>query len=43
MSYEAPRVTDYGTLVSLTAAMQVGNFTDKDFPAHTPRGDITFS
>ena len=43
MNYEAPQVTDYGTLVSLTAAQQTGNFTDRDCPAHTPKGDITFS
>jgi hypothetical protein len=43
MTYVAPQVTDYGTLVELTAAQQNGNFTDKDFPAHTPKGDITFS
>lgn len=43
MSYEAPQVKDYGTLVELTAQQQDGNFTDADFPAGTPRGDLTFS
>lgn len=43
MKYEAPKVVDYGTLVQLTAGQQTGDFTDKDFPAHTPRGDLTFS
>jgi hypothetical protein len=43
MKYEAPKVVDYGTLVQLTAGQTTGNFTDKDFPAHTPKGDITFS
>jgi hypothetical protein len=43
MSYETPQVTDYGTLVQLTAAQADGNFTDKDFPTHTPKNDITFS
>jgi hypothetical protein len=43
MSYEAPQVTDYGTLVELTAAQSTGNFTDRDFPTHTPKDDLTFS
>jgi hypothetical protein len=43
VNYEAPRVLDYGTLVELTAAQHDGDFTDRDFPAGTPRGDLTFS
>ena len=43
MDYEAPAVTDYGTLVELTAAQEDGNFTDKDFPVNTPKRDLTFS
>lgn len=43
MAYEAPQVKDYGTLVQLTAAQTDGNFTDADFPAGTPKGDLTFS
>jgi hypothetical protein len=43
VSYEAPQVKDYGTLVELTAAQQTGNFTDADFPAGTPKEDLTFS
>jgi hypothetical protein len=43
MNYEAPRVVDYGTLVALTAAQHDGEYTDRDFPAGTPRGDLTFS
>jgi hypothetical protein len=43
MAYEAPHVTDYGTLVELTAGQTDGNFTDADFPAHTPKADLTFS
>jgi hypothetical protein len=43
VSYEAPQVKDYGTLVELTAAQHDGNFTDADFPSGTPRGDLTFS
>ncbi|MEA2440593.1 MAG: hypothetical protein QOH76_2017 [Thermoleophilaceae bacterium] len=43
MSYEAPQVKDYGTLVELTAAQSTGQFTDRDFPTHTPKDDLTFS
>jgi len=43
MTYEAPKVVDYGTLVELTAAQQDGDFTDRDFPVHTPKNDLTFS
>jgi hypothetical protein len=43
MSYEAPTVVDYGELTDITAAQQDGNFTDREFPAGTPRGDLTFS
>jgi hypothetical protein len=43
MKYETPRVVDYGTLVALTAGQLSGNFTDKDFPAHTALHDLTFS
>jgi hypothetical protein len=43
MGYETPQVKDYGTLVELTAGQQTGNFTDADFPAHTPKSDLTFS
>jgi hypothetical protein len=43
MGYETPQVKDYGTLVELTAGQTNGNFTDADFPAHTPKADLTFS
>jgi hypothetical protein len=43
MKYEAPRIEDYGDLVELTAAQNDGNFTDADFPAMTPKDDLTFS
>jgi hypothetical protein len=43
LSYETPTVTDYGELTDITAAQQDGNFSDRDFPAGTPRGDLTFS
>jgi hypothetical protein len=41
--YESPQITDYGTLVELTAAQSDGEFTDRDFPVHTPKKDLTFS
>ena len=43
MEYEAPKVVDYGTLAELTAGQSDGNFTDRDFPVHTPKKDLTFS
>jgi hypothetical protein len=43
MKYQGPAVVDYGTLVELTAAQQDGEFTDRDFPVHTPKQDLTFS
>jgi hypothetical protein len=43
MVYEAPQVRDYGTLVQLTAGQADGEATDADFPAHTPKKDLTFS
>lgn len=43
INYEAPKIIDYGTLVELTAAQQDGDFTDKSFPVHTPKKDLTFS
>jgi hypothetical protein len=41
--YEPPVVTDYGSLIDLTAASADGTVTDRAFPAGTPKGDITFS
>jgi hypothetical protein len=43
MHYEPPEVVDYGTLEELTAAQQDGDVTDRDFPAGTPKTDLTFS
>lgn len=43
MTYETPEITDYGTLVELTAGQMDGNFTDRDFPVDTPRDELTFS
>jgi hypothetical protein len=41
--YETPKIVDYGSLVELTAAQSDGDFTDKTFPVHTPKKDLTFS
>ena len=43
MSYEAPKVVDYGTLTEMTAGQSDGDVTDRDFPANTPKSDLTFS
>ena len=43
MTYEAPKVVDYGTLTQLTAGGQTGQYTDKAFPVHTPKSELTFS
>jgi hypothetical protein len=43
ITYEAPRITDYGDLTELTAGQLSGNFTDATFPVHTPKLDLTFS
>jgi hypothetical protein len=38
-TYESPVVTDYSDRVELTARQ----YTDKSFPAHPLRSDLTFS
>ena len=43
MRYETPAIVDYGSLAELTAGGMSGDFTDRDFPAHTPKSDLTFS
>lgn len=43
VGYEQPTIADYGDLVELTAQQTDGDFLDADFPAGTPRGDLTFS
>jgi hypothetical protein len=43
MEYETPVVIDYGTLAELTKGQSDGDETDRDFPAHTPKRDLTFS
>lgn len=43
LEYEAPRIEDHGDLAQLTAGTKEGEFTDKAFPVHTPKKDLTFS
>jgi hypothetical protein len=43
MNYTEPTVVDHGDLTEITAMMQDGDYTDRDFPQNTPRGDLTFS
>jgi hypothetical protein len=43
MEYQTPRVVDYGQLTDVTAAMMDGERLDRDFPAGTPKGELTFS
>jgi hypothetical protein len=42
-AYETPTIEDHGDLAELTAGNASGEFTDKTFPVHTPKKDITFS
>jgi hypothetical protein len=41
--YETPRIEDHGSLEELTAGQKEGESTDKEFPVHTPKKDVTFS
>lgn len=41
--YQAPRITDLGSIAEVTLANTLGRDTDGTFPAGTPRGDLTFS
>ena len=42
-SYNKPQLTVHGNVEVLTQGSQKGDFTDADFPAKTPKGDLTFS
>ena len=42
-AYEAPRVTDYGSLTEITAGMADGTVTDRAFPIGTAKSDLSFS
>ena len=41
-TYETPTIEDHGDLTELIALEGFGAFTDADFPAGTPAGDITY-
>ena len=41
--YSAPKLKVLGTVEKITHGTQNGNFTDATFPAHTPKGQLTFS
>ena len=41
--YETPRIEDHGGLEELTAGQSEGESTDKPFPQHTPKKELTFS
>ena len=41
--YEAPHVVDFGDLVALTAGVSDGCDLDSNFPAGTPKRNLTFS
>jgi hypothetical protein len=43
MEYTEPTIIDHGALADLTAANTDGENLDQDFPAGTPRGELTFS
>jgi hypothetical protein len=42
-AYEAPKITDYGSLTEITAGQVAGGRTDRVFPVGTPAGSLTFS
>jgi hypothetical protein len=42
-SYLKPELTVHGNVEVLTKGTSLGNFTDRDFPAGTPRGELSFS
>jgi hypothetical protein len=42
-SYEAPRLSELGSIRDLTSANTTGGFLDHDFPDGTPFGELTFS
>lgn len=41
--YQAPALTTFGSVEEITAGSKYGEATDRDFPAGTPKGDLTFS
>jgi hypothetical protein len=43
MDYQAPKITDLGELLEITAGQADGEALDRDFPTGTPKSDLTFS
>jgi hypothetical protein len=43
LEYEAPEIEDHGDLAELTAGSHTGEYTDKAFPTHTLKSELTFS
>jgi len=41
--YQAPKVSDVGTVVDRTLGQSTGNALDDSFPANTPVNQLTFS
>ena len=41
--YETPKIEDHGSLEELTAGQKEGESTDRTFPVHTPKKNLTFS
>ena len=41
--YQTPALKIFGDVSSLTKGSLLGEFTDKDFPANTPKPDLRFS
>jgi len=42
-SYQAPEIRKFGDLQKITQGNSDGSFLDRDFPAGTAKGDLTFS
>jgi hypothetical protein len=42
-AYSSPTLERLGSLEQVTRGNATGNFTDKAFPIHTPKPQITFS
>jgi hypothetical protein len=41
--YQAPKVSDVGTVVDRTLGQHAGNALDASFPVNTPANQLTFS
>jgi hypothetical protein len=41
--YASPKLTNLGSLETVTQGNKTGGYLDKSFPVHTPKGKLTFS